>query len=151
MPEKIDFKCAASTASVIITDSTGLFLVKRKRDPFKGCWALPGGFHKCDEEIIEETAIREVKEETSLDILKEGLAIVCVHSDPKRDPRGHVIDHVFIATEYTGKAQANDDAAEIEFFMFYDLPELAFDHKIAIDTFLKHYGLFRKFAEKIKK
>lgn len=136
MPEKIDFECAASTASTIITEGTGLFLIKRKRDPFKGSWALPGGFHVTLRESLEEAAVREIREETSLIVKVEDLRLVCVHSKPDRDPRGHVIDHVYVTTKYKGRVKAKSDAEKIGFYVFSDLPDLAFDHKDAINAFL---------------
>lgn len=151
MPEKLDFKNAASTASILASDGAGLYLIKRKHEPFKGMWALPGGFHNCDKETLEETAIRELFEETSLIVEKENLFITAVNSEPDRDPRGHVIDHVFIALEYHGRPEAKDDAAELKYFEFNNLPELAFDHLKSINILLKQLGLFKLIKEKINK
>jgi 8-oxo-dGTP diphosphatase len=136
MPENIDFKNAASTASLIITDGIGLFLVKRKHNPYKGRWALPGGFHECDKESLEDTAVRELKEETNINVSKKDLTLICVNSDPDRDPRGHVIDHVYLCMDYEGSPEAGSDAKELKYHYFKDLPELAFDHKKSIDSFL---------------
>ena len=149
MPENIEFKNAASTASLIVTkNGEGLYLVKRKHNPFKGMWALPGGFLNCDEESLEEAAIRELKEETSLSTTIEELLLIGVNSDPQRDPRGHVIDHVYLVLDYHGKPQAKDDAEEIKYFEYNNLPEVAFDHKKSIDKYFNHFHMF---GEKIKK
>lgn len=140
MPEKLDFKMAASTASMIYMSCARILLGKRKHEPFKGMWALPGGFHNCDQETLEETAIREMFEETNLKINE--LELFCVNSDPKRDPRGHVIDHVFIVKNVTGKISSNDDLEGVKFFNYYELPEMAFDHGEVIKRYLKER--FRK-------
>jgi 8-oxo-dGTP diphosphatase len=66
-----------------------VLLVKRKKDPFKDYFALPGGF--VDEgEKVEDAARREAKEELSVKV--EPIDILGVYSDPNRDPRGHIID-----------------------------------------------------------
>jgi 8-oxo-dGTP diphosphatase len=102
-----------------------IVLVKRAYEPFKGYWALPGGLLKFNESV-EDTAIREAKEETGLDIKLENL--IGVFSDPKRDPRGHVISISFIASEVVGELRAGSDATEVGSFDI--IPDkLAFDHR----------------------
>lgn len=153
MPAKIDFKNPSSTSSMIVIKEntkfyegmlrnydTQILLVKRKHQPYADMWALPGGFLDCDKESLEETAVRELKEETSLEAKKEDLELLCVNSDPKRDPRGHVIDHVYIVKKYSGIAKAADDAKELKYFPLDDLPTLAFDHAQSIDK----YKLWRR-------
>jgi ADP-ribose pyrophosphatase YjhB (NUDIX family) len=102
----------------------GIILIKRKNPPYG--WALPGGFVDYGESL-EEAAIREAKEETSLDI-----QIKCqmhTYSDPDRDPRIHTISTVFVA-HAEGKPVARDDAQEIAVFSREELNfSLAFDHK----------------------
>lgn len=109
----------------------GIVLIKRKNPPFG--WALPGGFVDYGESL-EEAAVREAKEETSLDIrLKSQLH---TYSDPNRDPRQHTITTVFVATAQ-GKPKARDDAQEIGVFTKEEINfPLAFDHnKILEDYF----------------
>ena len=109
----------------------GIVLIKRKNPPFG--WALPGGFVDYGESL-EEAAVREAKEETSLDIrLKNQLH---TYSDPNRDPRQHTITTVFVATAQ-GKPEARDDAQEIGVFTKEEMNfPLAFDHnKILEDYF----------------
>jgi 8-oxo-dGTP diphosphatase len=119
------------TVDTIIEWDSMVLLVKRKNKPFKGYFVLPGGF--VDEgEKIEDAARREVKEETSLDI--QLVDILGVYSDPKRDPRGHIISTVFIgkiSDNYKGEAFAQDDASEIEWMNLRTLRErsFGFDHK----------------------
>ncbi len=117
-------KCPIPTVDIIIE-------IKRKNPPYG--WALPGGFVDCGESL-EEAAVREAKEETSLDIrLKSQFH---TYSDPKRDPRKHTISTVYVAAAQ-GKPKAQDDAQDIGIFTkeAINFP-LAFDHqKILADYF----------------
>ncbi|MEK6758101.1 MAG: NUDIX hydrolase, partial [Nanoarchaeota archaeon] len=80
----------ASTVDLIVFFDGGIILIKRKHEPFKDCWALPGGFLELGKETLEQAAVRELFEETSLITNPEELKLVGVYSDPRRDPRGHV-------------------------------------------------------------
>lgn len=114
----------------------GVVLVKRRHPPLG--WALPGGFAD-DGESAAQTARREAKEETGLDVtLRE---LFGVYSDPKRDPRGlRTLSVVFIATAQ-GKPQGADDALEAKVFPLDELPSpLAFDH----GEMLAHYRRYKK-------
>jgi ADP-ribose pyrophosphatase YjhB (NUDIX family) len=122
------------TVDIIIEQDSRILMVRRKNEPYKGCLALPGGFVN-EGERIEDAARREANEETSLNI---GLSeILGVYSDPKRDPRGHLMSTVFIAMIPVGndteavRASAQDDAAEIHWINLDDLDNstIAFDHK----------------------
>ncbi len=105
-----------------------LLLIRRKNEPFKGQWALPGGFVGINEEL-EAAAERELAEETGLvDVTLEQM-----HTFGKcgRDPRGRQITIVFTgtATEGLNKIKAGDDAAKARWFDIEKLPkDLAFDH-----------------------
>lgn len=110
----------------IITDGVQILLIKRKYPPFKGMWALPGGKLEPDE-TLEECLIREVKEETGLDVVT--FELCCVRSRPDRDPRGRYISVVYKVTGYTGTLNAGDDAVDAHFMGVYSGTELAFDHK----------------------
>ena len=97
-----------------------IVLVKRKNEPFKDCWALPGGFLE-EGETIEACAKRELEEETGISSRLSGfLAPIGTFSDPKRDPRGHVISTAFISVIPTAKSElelkAGDDAGECKRF-----------------------------------
>jgi len=114
-----------------------LLLINRGNEPFKGQWALPGGFVGIDEEL-EDAVVRELKEETGL----SNVPLEQMHTFGKcgRDPRGRQITIVFfgIATKEQTKAKAGDDAAKARWFDIEKLPKnLAFDHneviKFAID------------------
>jgi len=109
----------------------GIVLIERKNPPYG--WALPGGFVDYGESL-EEAAIREAKEETSLDIqLKNQFH---TYSDPERDPRQHTISTVYVA-KAQGKPKAQDDAKKIGVFTEKEINfPLAFDHqKILRDYF----------------
>lgn len=98
-------------------------MIDRKNPPFG--WALPGGFVDYGESL-EEAAIREAKEETSLEITLTSQ--FHTYSNPKRDSRKHTITTVFIATA-KGTPAASDDAMDIGIFHKNDMPQtLAFDH-----------------------
>ena len=107
-----------------------IVLIKRKNPPHG--WALPGGFVDYGESL-EQAAIREAKEETSLDV--ELIRQFHTYSDPSRDPRHHTLSTVYIACS-NGIPKAADDAAEIGIFTASSLPEpVVFDHKSIIDDY----------------
>ena len=111
----------------IYDDKNNFILIKRKNDPYKDCWAFPGGFVEYGE-TVENAARREAKEETSIDV--ELTKLVGVYSDPDRDPRGHTVTVVFLAKGNFDDRKADDDAKDIDIFSFEDLKniDLAFDH-----------------------
>lgn len=129
------YKNPVPTVDIIIETNGGIVLIKRKNPPYG--WALPGGFVDYGESL-EQAAIREAKEETSLDA--ELISQLGAYSDPSRDPRQHTISVVFRARA-NGTPHAADDALEAGVFTRDNLPEnLAFDHaKILKDYFdIKH-------------
>jgi 8-oxo-dGTP diphosphatase len=102
----------------------GIVLVERKFPP--SGWALPGGFVEYGESL-ETAAVREAKEETSLDI--QLVEQFHTYSEPGRDPRFHTVTTVYIATAQ-GRPRAQDDARNIGIFTEEDRPRpLAFDHE----------------------
>lgn len=123
----------------------GILLIKRKNYPYKNRWALPGGFLDVGKENTLQAALRELKEETSLDIPADNIKLEGVYSDPDRDPRDHVVSVVYsveLDTSYIGKVKPADDAVEAKFFAINRGPVyvgrdkiLAFDH----DTILANY------------
>jgi 8-oxo-dGTP diphosphatase len=107
-----------------------VLLILRKNEPFKGLWALPGGFLEMDEEL-EVGAARELYEETSLDIPSSDLQQVVAVGRMNRDPRDRIISVVYTAVvdryEHT-EVCAGDDAADARWFQVTELPLLAADH-----------------------
>lgn len=132
-----EYKNPSATSSLIVEKDNQIYLVLRKHEPYQGMWALPGGFLNCDKEDLETAAVRELEEETNLVTLVENLELFCVNSSPTRDPRGHVIDHVYVVKNYSGIAKAKDDAAELRLFSVDHLPELAFDHGEVLTKYLR--------------
>lgn len=118
---------------VVIPAGDGrLVLIRRGSEPFKGKWALPGGFVEVGE-TVENAAVREVEEETSLQVELERL--VGVYSDPDRDPRGHNVSTVFLARVASGDPQAASDADEVA-LLDPATVELAFDHRRVVSDAL---------------
>ena len=105
-------------------------LIERAYPPYG--WAIPGGFVDVGE-TVENAAIREAKEEVSLDV--KLIELLGLYSNPERDPRNHTVTAVYIA-EAEGMPKASDDAKLCGIFTFDKLPTvLAFDH----DLVLKDY------------
>lgn len=104
---------------------TGLLLVQRGRAPYKGYWALPGGFVD-DGEDPEAAVVRELKEEAGVEGKVVGL--VGVYGRPDRDPRGHVVSVVYVVEHVGGEPRPGDDAAAVRVFPLGALPEMAADH-----------------------
>jgi 8-oxo-dGTP diphosphatase len=113
-------------ADCVVFDAGGrVLLIRRRHPPFKGRYALPGGFVEIGE-TVEEACRRELAEETGV---KAGrLRLVGVYSDPKRDPRGHTCSAVFLAKVARAAPKAGDDAAAAEWVADWRKADLAFDH-----------------------
>lgn len=109
-----------------------IVLIERKYPPHG--WALPGGFVDVGERL-EAAAVREAKEETSLDVQLE--ALLGCYSDPARDNRGHTVSAVYVATA-TGKPCARDDAQHLTCCAPENCPDLAFDHGLIISDYLNY-------------
>lgn len=121
-----------STVDIIIELDEGVILIERSNPPYG--WALPGGFLDYGESL-EQAAIRETKEETSMDL--EDLKQFHTYSDPHRDPRFHTISTVFVA-KGKGAPQFGDDAKGLKIVRYEDLLSLeyAFDHNDIIRDYL---------------
>ena len=131
-----EYKNPIPTVDAIIQKSNSILLVKRSKDPYKNQFALPGGFVN-EGETIEEAIKREVYEETSLEV--HPIDILGVYSDPKRDPRGHIMTVVFIVLIIRGNPSAGDDAKEISWIPIEKISDIkiAFDHKLIIHDYLR--------------
>lgn len=121
-----------ATVDTIIDINEEIVLIKRTNPPYG--WAIPGGFVDYGESL-EDAAIREALEETSLKV--ENVKQFHTYSDPKRDPRFQTISTVYTATA-NGTPRADSDAAEVKLFKENDLPEqMAFDHRQILSDYFK--------------
>lgn len=128
MPYTYDYPRPAVSADVVVVseDHSSMLLIQRKKDPYAGCWALPGGFMEMDESA-DLAAIRELKEETGLEV--SSVQQIGAYSGVDRDPRGRVVTVAYFATaKTTDHFAAADDAADARWFSLEELPDLAFDH-----------------------
>ena len=119
---------AVTADCVVITKEAEpkVLLIQRGADPYKGCWAFPGGFMNMDE-TTEQCAIRELEEETGLKV--STVRQIGAYSKVDRDPRGRTITVAYLAIiDKPAQVTGQDDAAKAEWFPLSALPELAFDH-----------------------
>jgi len=128
-------KCITLTVDAIIPYQGKIIVIRRRNEPFKGYYALPGGIVEYGE-TVEEAVLREVKEETGLDV--KIYKLVGVYSDPKRDPRGHFVSICFITLPVGGELKAGSDAKDIALFSLDNIPKLAFDHNKMIEDAKKY-------------
>ncbi len=113
-------------------ESLEVLLIERGRPPYRGAWALPGGFVDTMEDL-EDAARRELREETGLaagDLIQVG-----AYGTPGRDPRGHTISVAYtgFAEASTGEPRGGDDATTARFFPLETRPPLAFDHDVILE------------------
>jgi 8-oxo-dGTP diphosphatase len=127
-------KNPALTVDAVIVKDGKIVLIKRKEKPFKGQYALPGGFVEYGE-TVEAALRREVLEETGLVV--DVSSLVGIYSDPRRDPREHVVTAAFAAVIVSGALASGSDAAEANFWEITNLPHLAFDHAQIIQDALR--------------
>lgn len=130
---------AVTADCIVITreEEPKVLLIQRANEPYKGCWAFPGGFMDMDE-TTEQCAIRELKEETGLDV--SDIKQIGCYSKVDRDPRGRTLTVAYLAiidkpVEVTGL----DDAVKAEWFSLSALPQLAFDHEEIIKDAIAQY------------
>ncbi|MCB0227592.1 MAG: NUDIX hydrolase [Anaerolineales bacterium] len=138
-----DYERPSVTVDTILFAPLGgilhVLLIRRRRWPFEGSWAIPGGFVEIDESL-EEAASRELHEETGL----TGVVLQQLHAfgDPGRDPRTRVITISYfgdVTEEQARSIQAGDDAADVRWWPVTSLPPLAFDHARIIEyALLQH-------------
>ena len=119
--------------AILISKQNSVLLIQRSDEPFKGKWALPGGFIELDESL-ETACHRELEEETGLKVDK--LTQFKAYGTVDRDPRGRTISVIFYSfQDEEAIPMAGDDAANAKWFPLSQLPELAFDHQLIIDEF----------------
>ena len=116
----------ALTTDCVVFDERGyVLLIRRGNEPFKGSYALPGGFVDVGERV-EDSCRRELSEETGLHVGE--LRLIGVYSDPGRDPRGHTCSVAYLAQVGRADVTAGDDAAAAEWVADWRRQKLAFDH-----------------------
>jgi len=131
-PYCYDYPRPAVTADIclftVVDDELRILLIQRGVEPFKGAWALPGGF-LTETETLEQCAARELREETGVD--GAHLEPFATFSDPRRDPRARVITAAFLALVPAAAhaLQSGSDAAAARWHPLTRLPRLAFDHR----------------------
>ena len=131
---------ALTADCVVIAQATReVLLIQRGIEPFKGCWAFPGGFMNMDE-TTEQCAVRELEEETGLRV--SSLRQVGTYSKVDRDPRGRTITVAYLALiDAPVSVKGQDDAAQAQWFPLSALPPLAFDHAEIMQDAISHGGL----------
>ena len=129
----MDIRTPLLTVDIIIECNGGIVLIERKNEPHG--WALPGGFVDLGE-TVEKAAVREAKEETSLDVTL--LEQLHTYSDPARDPRHHTVSTVFTASA-TGNPQGADDARRAIVVTRDTLPHpIVFDHAAILEDYFRY-------------
>ncbi len=125
--------------SIVITKEVEpkVLLIERGDEPFKGCWAFPGGFMNMDE-TTEQCAIRELEEETGLKVSE--VHQIGAYSKVDRDPRGRTVTVAYLAiVDVPMAVKGQDDAAKAEWWPLSALPKLAFDHDEIMRDAIKKY------------
>ncbi|MEX2596147.1 MAG: NUDIX hydrolase [Salibacteraceae bacterium] len=122
--------------NIVINPKNEVLLICRKNDPFKDKWAFPGGFVEKEEEL-NQAAVRELNEETGLNIDASEAKLVKTIGTVGRDPRFRTVSVVFlIHLNEEADVVGADDAAEARWFDLNSLPLLAFDHSKILETVL---------------
>ena len=133
-----DYPRPAVTADSVVfcngSDGLSVLLIERANEPFKGCWAFPGGFMDM-EENAEDCAKRELKEETGMEV--RSLEYLGTFSEVNRDPRGRTITIAYYAVVEKSDVIGADDASQARWFPIDSIPPLAFDHEEILRTALK--------------
>lgn len=132
---RIDLTVDAVVFGYDPNDGISVLLIKRKYEPFKDHWAIPGGFVEKGESL-EHAVQRELEEETG--VVVNYLEQLYTFGDPDRDPRKRVVTVAFygLVKPETFTLHAADDATDVEWFNVNQLPELAFDHAKILDMAL---------------
>ena len=129
------YKNPLVTVDIILEIDDKIILIRRQNPPYG--WALPGGFVNYGESL-ESAAVREAKEETSLEVVL--VDQFHTYSDPGRDPRHHTITTIFIG-KGIGVPKPADDAKQLGMFSIHDLPDpIVFDHKNIINDYFRFKG-----------
>ena len=131
-------RAAITTDAIVYTKEkakTFVLLIQRGKEPFKSMWALPGGFINMDE-LLETACIRELKEETGLNVDK--MTQFKTYDALDRDPRHRTISVIyFVELKNKQKVKGGDDAANAAWFSIAELPQTAFDHQQILNEFFQ--------------
>jgi len=138
MEYKYDYPRPAVTVDCVVfgldleEENLKILLIQRASDPFKGNWALPGGFIHMDEDL-ENAALRELEEETGMKNIY--LEQLYTFGKPDRDPRDRIISVAYYALVKLGgqELKASTDAKDAAWFSIHDILDLAFDHNLILD------------------
>jgi 8-oxo-dGTP diphosphatase len=144
-----DYPMFSVTADMIVADvridePIRVLCVKRRNDPHKGCYALPGGFVNIDETCID-AAVRELEEETNVRVDPRHVKEITYRDDPDRDPRARVITFAYgcLFGHCTGEVVAKDDAVDVDWILMEDIVDdkikLAFDHNSIVSDFSYYF------------
>jgi 8-oxo-dGTP diphosphatase len=125
-----------ATVDTIVIAEDKILLIKRGKEPYKDCWAFPGGRIEQTDVDILAAAKRELKEETNLCDVE--LTYVKTIGNSYRDPRGFCLTNIFLCKldKIPDKVRAGDDAVDFEWFELHNLPTMAFDHKDILDNII---------------
>jgi 8-oxo-dGTP diphosphatase len=125
---------ALTVDAVLVTREAAprVLLIRRKKDPFAGSWAFPGGFVD-ENERLADAVRRELREETGLEV--DEIEQLYTAGDPGRDPRGWTVSVAYLVRVDPAKLKpvAADDAEEVSWFPVATPPQLAFDHAMILD------------------
>jgi 8-oxo-dGTP diphosphatase len=115
----------ALTVDAVAVRHGQVLLVRRARPPFRGRWALPGGFVE-QRETVEHAVVRELREETGL--VARRIRLLGVYSGPDRDPRKPTTSVAFLVAGLRGRPRGGDDAGDAQWVDRREAKPLAFDH-----------------------
>lgn len=133
-----DYPRPGLTVDLVIVCKQSVLLIQRGNEPFKGFWAMPGGYVE-EGETIPDAATRELREETGITDVK--LKQMGTYGDPGRDPRGWTATVVFTGHVAEQCGKAGDDARNAQWFPLDKLPEqMAFDHSMILNDVIKKLG-----------
>ncbi len=127
----------APAAGAMIVENNRILLVRRSIDPGRNDWCIPAGFMEWTEHP-QQTAVREIKEETGLDISIRSIFDIFMGMD---DPRTHAVLILYLAEAIGGVLKPGDDAREVKYFSFDSLPSnIAFQaHRDALALYRKRF------------
>ena len=135
-----DYPHLALTVDAVIFSKSdegfNVLMIRRAPDPFKDCWAFPGGFVNIDE-VLDDAVYRELKEETNISNI--ALKRFDIFDAVDRDPRERTVSVVYYGfiDGSSEPIKAGDDAKDAKWFPVNKLPELAFDHSVILKKVLK--------------